>query len=65
MLNRLAHKGHQLRRDERGVIAILFALLFFVLLATVSIGVDLSFVYNKKDKAQMIADEVVLYAINS
>ena len=65
MLKRITRKGHQLRGDESGVIAILFALLFFVLLATVSIGVDLSFVYNKKDRAQMIADEVVLYAINS
>ncbi|WP_150526391.1 vWA domain-containing protein [Roseibium sediminis] len=53
-----------LRKDEKGVVAIMFGLLFFLLIALISIGIDLSFVYNKKDKAQLIADEAVLYAIN-
>lgn len=48
---------------DDGVIAIMFAFMAFLILATVSFGIDASFVFNKRDRAQLVADEASLYAI--
>lgn len=51
--------------DIKGSIAIPFALLATLILAAISVGIDISFAYNKRDQSQLVADEASLFAVTT